>query len=72
MPLRYDGETLTGSVKTIARQKGFGFIAAAGVEYFFHRSACPDFDRLTEGSIVTFTPSEPTNKGPRAEAVRLQ
>jgi CspA family cold shock protein len=63
---------LAGTVRTIVRQKGFGFIRdEAGRDYFFHHSACDDFERLTEGTAVTFAPVPPGHKGPRAELVRI-
>jgi cold shock CspA family protein len=32
---------VTGTIKRIVRDKGFGFVAAPdGNEYFFHQSAC--------------------------------
>jgi len=61
--------TLTGKVVRLIADKGFGFIHGPdGREYFFHRSAAPDFDRLIEGSAVAFVPAE-APKGPRAESV---
>jgi CspA family cold shock protein len=62
---------VTGIVKRHLAEKGFGFISdAAGVEYFFHQSACGgDFHRLSEGTKVTFDVKE-SSKGPRAEEVR--
>jgi len=62
--------TRQGTVKRIVTDKGFGFIAdGAGKEYFFHRSAAPDFDSLTQGDAVTFVPGSGP-KGPRAESVQ--
>ena len=62
--------TINGTVKRLVREKGFGFVAAPdGSEYFFHQSACPEFDTLREGQNVTFEPSQGP-KGPRAERVR--
>ena len=62
---------LTGTVKTIALGKGFGFLADAnGTEYFFHRSEAPDFDALDRGVAVRFIPGSGP-KGPRAESVLL-
>ena len=61
----------TGTIKRIARDKGFGFIRdASGQEYFFHRSAVQgSFDSLTEGQRVNFD-EEDSPKGPRASNVR--
>ena len=63
-------ESTTGTIKRITAN-GFGFIAApAGVEYFFHQSACAStpFDSMREGDNVTFTLGHGP-KGPRAENV---
>ncbi len=64
---------LTGSVKKVVPDRGFGFITAEdGQEYFFHRSsvdASLDFDRLGGGEKVTFD-IERSDKGPRARAVK--
>ena len=48
--------TMTGTIKRLVSDKGFGFIAAGdGKEYFFHQSACTQtpFDDLREGQSVT-------------------
>lgn len=62
-----------GTIKKVASDRGFGFIAATdGQEYFFHRSGVDrslDFDRLVGGEAVTFE-VEPSPKGPRAGKVR--
>lgn len=64
--------SMTGTIKRLVRDKGFGFISTgAGQEYFFHSSACSGmrFDDLTEGQTVTFDVGSGA-KGPRAENVR--
>ncbi len=65
--------SLTGTIKRLVSDKGFGFILASdGNEYFFHNSACADarFEDLREGQAVTLdTGTGP--KGPRGENVRL-
>ena len=64
---------MTGTIKKIVSDKGFGFIAASdGNEYFFHQSACTQvaFDSLREGQAVTFERGQGP-KGPRGENVRL-
>jgi CspA family cold shock protein len=64
--------TMTGTIKRIVSDKGFGFIAAGdGSEYFFHQSACLEtpFDQLREGQTVTFERGQGP-KGPRGENVR--
>jgi cold shock CspA family protein len=62
-------ETLTGTVRTLKREKCYGFIHALdGHEYFFHRSDADDFDDLEPGDLVRFLPTQGP-KGPRAEQV---
>jgi len=61
---------MNGTIKRLVNDKGFGFVAAEdGSEYFFHQSACADFDTLHEGENVTFQPGQGP-KGPRAENVQ--
>jgi CspA family cold shock protein len=63
---------MTGSIRTIRVEKGFGFIKDdAGKEYFFHRSAVygEGLENLKEGDGVEFDLGEGA-KGPRAENVR--
>jgi len=61
----------TGTIARIVKDKGFGFLSGSdGVERFFHRSAAPDFDTLTEGDAVTFVATTGA-KGPRAESVQV-
>jgi cold shock protein len=65
--------TMTGKVKRLVSDKGFGFIEGSdGGEYFFHQSACVGFryDELREGQAVTFEKGQGP-KGPRAETVKL-
>ena len=65
--------TMTGTIKRMVSDKGFGFIAAGdGTEYFFHQSACNgvQFYDLREGQAVTFDEGEGP-KGPRAENFTL-
>jgi CspA family cold shock protein len=64
---------ITGTIKRIVSDKGFGFVQAGdGAEYFFHQSACADtrFDDLREGQPVTFDKGQGP-KGPRAENIRV-
>jgi len=71
-------KTLTGTIKRLVVDKGFGFILGAdGTEYFFHQSALTDprsptrgFDALQEQDAVTFEPTVGP-KGPRAERVEF-
>ncbi len=65
--------SMTGTIKRLVSDKGFGFILAGdGSEYFFHNSACAQtpFDDLREGQAVTFDRGQGP-KGPRGENVRL-
>ena len=64
---------MTGTIKRLVSDKGFGFILAGdGNEYFFHNSACSQtpFDDLREGQAVTFEQGQGP-KGPRGENVRV-
>jgi CspA family cold shock protein len=63
---------MTGTIRTIRVDKGFGFIKdQGGKEYFFHRSAVygEGLEDLREGDSVEFDVGEGP-KGPRAENVR--
>lgn len=62
--------SMRGVVRRIVAEKGFGFIRADGAsqEYFFHRTACVDFETLREGDAVTFD-VEASDRGPRAHHV---
>ena len=64
---------MTGSIKKVVPERGFGFITAEdGAEYFFHRSGLDsslDFDSLSGGEAVSFD-VEKSDKGPRAGRVR--
>jgi CspA family cold shock protein len=63
---------VSGTIKRIVSDKGFGFVAADdGTEYFFHNSAVQGtrFDELREGQKVTFEKGQGP-KGPRAENLR--
>ena len=63
---------MTGQIKTLVPDRGFGFILGeGGVEFFFHRSAVmdSDFSSLKPGDRVEFS-EELSSKGPRAGGVR--
>ena len=63
---------MTGTVRTLRADKGFGFIKdAGGMDYFFHQSAVQGeaIDNLREGDSVDFEVGNGP-KGPRAEKVR--
>jgi CspA family cold shock protein len=63
---------LSGTIKKLVPERGFGFIAAEdGKEYFFHRSGTAvNFDSLMGGEHVSFE-VEASPKGPRAGKVQL-
>ena len=66
------GGMVTGKIRTLRVDKGFGFIKDdSGKEYFFHQSAIygEGIDNLREGDSVEFDVGEGP-KGPRAENVR--
>jgi CspA family cold shock protein len=63
---------MTGTIRTLRVDKGFGFIKGeGGKEFFFHQSAIygEGIDNLREGDSVEFDVAEGP-KGPRAENVR--
>ena len=63
---------MTGTIRTLRVDKGFGFIKdSAGKEYFFHQSAVygEGLSDLREGDSVEFEVGQGP-KGPRAENVR--
>ena len=63
---------MTGTIRTLRVDKGFGFIKdGAGKEYFFHQSAIQGegMEDLREGDSVEFDVGQGP-KGPRAENVR--
>ena len=64
---------MTGTIKTLRAEKGFGFIRdASGKEVFFHSSAIygEGINDLREGDGVEFELGESGGKGPRASSVR--
>jgi CspA family cold shock protein len=66
---------LKGKIKTIIRDKSFGFISTDdGNDVFFHRSSLDDsdvgFDALEEGNEVEFD-MEQGPKGPRAANLKV-
>ena len=64
---------MTGTIKTLQAEKGFGFIKdVGGREYFFHQSAIygEGIDMLRVGDTVEFTLGKDGPRGPRAESVR--
>jgi cold shock CspA family protein len=64
---------MTGTIKTLRSEKGFGFIKdTSGKEYFFHQSAIQGegIEALREGDTVEFSLGQLGPKGPRAEDVR--
>jgi cold shock protein len=66
------GGAMTGTIRTLRTDKGFGFIKdAGGKEYFFHQSAVQGegINDLREGDSVDFEVGQGP-KGPRAENVR--
>jgi cold shock CspA family protein len=64
-------DTLTGTIKTILPEKGWGFILGTdNREYFFHRSSTTDFDALRVGRAVRFLPTQGP-KGFRAEQLEV-
>jgi len=72
---RVEIKMISGTIKRLVRDKGFGFIEADGDnrdDIFFHQSALPrgEFDRLQEGQRVEFVMGKGP-KGPRADTINL-
>jgi cold shock CspA family protein len=60
-----------GQVITLFHQKGYGFLVAGGVQYFFHWKdfiIADDFNELVAGDYVTFEPRT-SARGPRAAQI---
>ena len=72
---KYERERLAGTVRSLFRDKGFGFIRSADghSDLFFHRSSVRpgDWERLHDGASVSYR-QEASVKGPRAEAVQAE
>jgi CspA family cold shock protein len=67
---------MTGTIKRIVREKGFGFITPhdGSEDVFFHRSKLAprvEFTDLREGEDVEFQ-TRPGEKGPQAFDVKLR
>lgn len=67
---------MTGTIKKILGEKGFGFIEPddGSDDVFFSRGSMgekTEFDELREGDQVQFQ-SRPGEKGPRAMGVKLR
>lgn len=70
---RSGAKPMTGTIKTLRADKGFGFIRdTTGKEVFFHSSAIygEGIDNLREGDGVEFDLGEDGPRGPRATNVR--
>jgi LuxR family glucitol operon transcriptional activator len=66
-------ERRMGNLKALLRDKYYGFIRCASEDYFFHYSTLSsqdDWESLSEGDLLAFTPSLHHLKGKRAVDVR--
>ena len=64
---------MTGKIKAIKRDKGFGFIRdSEGIDRFFHINGLEGvtLEALNEGDAVEFEPYAEEGKGVRARRVR--
>ncbi len=62
-----------GTLKAVREDKKFGFVRSWGREYFFHLSDLQsesEWQYLSEGVHVAFTPDEVNIRGPRATLLR--
>ena len=63
-------DRVTGTVKRLIVDKGFGFVAApTGTEYFFHKSATRDVCDVARRARASASSPADGPKGPRAEQV---
>lgn len=66
---------MEGIIKTLTKDRGFGFIRAeTGQEFFFHKTGLlmgVRFEELTLGDRVRFEEDDDNRKGPRACDVEL-
>ena len=65
-------DVLTGVVKWFHEAKGYGFLAADGIDYFAHYKAIvgEGYKLLKEGQTVTFNPKK-GDKGMLAENIMV-
>ena len=75
-PASVQARAVTGTIKRIVRDKGFGFIAPdeGSEDVFFHRSQLgprAEFEDLREGDQVVFQ-TRRGEKGPQAFDVKLR
>ena len=66
-----DKKMINGVVKWFNDQKGFGFVASGGKDYFIHFKEIQSegFKSLTEGDKVEFEP-QTSPKGPIAKSLK--
>lgn len=64
---------MTGKIRNMVHDRGFGFIRfEANGDYFFHRSQCiTPFEDMRVNDNVEFELDENNAKGPRAKNIRL-
>lgn len=68
---------MTGKIRKLVPEKGFGFIYANGLSYFFHKSAVQNTewddlcDMVDRGDVTVSFNEGSSDKGPRAESVRV-
>jgi cold shock CspA family protein len=66
---------MTGTISSVVREKGFGFIRdEAGQSRFFHaKDLAFDFDLIQVGRVVRFDPATgPQDKGNGLRAVHIE
>ena len=72
--LAHDNGQPHGTIEKVFGDDGYGFIRTVGDDrqFYFHRNSVlhDDFDRLTVGTEVRFTP-EQGEKGPQASSVQV-
>ena len=61
---------MTGSIKKVLSEEGFGFIETKIGDVFFHKSQCASFKMVCKGDFVKFQLKD-TNKGKAATHISL-
>lgn len=63
---------ITGTVARVVTDRGFAFVRSGDTDYFLHHSEFDgEFNRLTQGTVISFTPINGP-KGPRCAQAEVK